>query len=253
MNSTLAKINPHERDAAISFDEGPHIYTINGDSSFTSVTTWNHSHFKEFDADLIIDKMMKSKKWPNSKYFGKTKEEIKAGWKKNALSASTAGTKLHYDIECFYNQCHNNNDSVEYGYFMNFYKQYSDLKPFRTEWMIWDEALKLAGSIDMVFEDLDGSLLIYDWKRCKEIKKFNNYDSAITPCIEHLPDSNFWHYSLQLNTYKAIIEKNYGRTVSGLYLVCLHPNKDNYRRIKVPDLSEEISDLFKMREQQLKG
>ena len=23
-----------------------------------------------------------------------------------------------------------------------------------------------------------------------------------TTCIEHLPDSNFWHYALQLNTYK---------------------------------------------------
>ena len=30
----LAEIHPHERDSHISFDEGPHIYTIDGDSSF---------------------------------------------------------------------------------------------------------------------------------------------------------------------------------------------------------------------------
>ena len=30
----LAKKNPHPRDKCISFDEGPHIYTINGDSDF---------------------------------------------------------------------------------------------------------------------------------------------------------------------------------------------------------------------------
>ena len=40
----LAKKFPHERDSHIHFDEGPHIYTIDGDSDFMSVTTWNHSH-----------------------------------------------------------------------------------------------------------------------------------------------------------------------------------------------------------------
>ena len=99
----LSKKYHHERDNHITFDEGPHIYTIDGDSSFTSVTTWNHSHFKPFDSDLIIDRMMASKKWPNSKYYGQTKEEIKNLWKANGVASSNAGTKMHYDIECFYN------------------------------------------------------------------------------------------------------------------------------------------------------
>ena len=99
----LSKLYPHERDSHITFDEGPHIYTIDGDSSFMSVTTWNHSHFQHFDADKIIDKMMNSPKWPNNKYFGKTAQQIKDIWEKNRVEASTAGTKMHYDIECFYN------------------------------------------------------------------------------------------------------------------------------------------------------
>lgn len=65
---SLKKKNPHPRDECISFDEGPHIYTINGDSDFISVTTWNHSQFQKFDADNVIEKMMSSKKWPESKY-----------------------------------------------------------------------------------------------------------------------------------------------------------------------------------------
>ena len=68
----LARKNPHPRDSRITFDEGPHIYTIDGDSGFTSVTTWNHSHFEEFDADKIITRMMSSRNWKNSKYFGKS-------------------------------------------------------------------------------------------------------------------------------------------------------------------------------------
>ena len=64
----LEKLNPHERDACISFEEGPHIYTINdndtindngainGNSDYMSVTTWNHSHFERFNANAIIKK-----------------------------------------------------------------------------------------------------------------------------------------------------------------------------------------------------
>jgi len=58
----LANKYPHERDSHIHFDEGPHIYTIDGDSDYMSVTTWNHSHFAHFDPDAIIEKMMKSPK-----------------------------------------------------------------------------------------------------------------------------------------------------------------------------------------------
>ena len=143
----LAKKFPHERDSHIHFDEGPHIYTIDGDSDFMSVTTWNHSHFGKFDADAIITKMMASRNWSNSKYFGQTKEEIKAGWSKNGKDASEAGTKMHYDIECHYNDMDVENDSTEYQYFNNFLAAYPDLKPYRTEWTIFHEELKLAGSI----------------------------------------------------------------------------------------------------------
>ena len=51
----LAERNPHIRDKDISFEEGPHIYTVLGDrGGYTSVTTWNHHHFAQFDADKII-------------------------------------------------------------------------------------------------------------------------------------------------------------------------------------------------------
>ena len=51
----LAKLNPHARDERIVFDEGPHIYYIDGSSTgYMSVTTFNHAHFEKFDADKII-------------------------------------------------------------------------------------------------------------------------------------------------------------------------------------------------------
>ena len=248
----LKEKNGHVRDEQINFKEIGHVYTINGDSNYTSVTTWNHSHFPKFNSDKIINNMMNSNNWENSPYFGMTKKQIKDLWNKNGKEAAEAGTKMHYDIECYYNDMdvEVDEDCVEWKYFEMFEDEIGNkLEPYRTEWMIWDSDLRLAGSIDMVYENNDGTLLIYDWKRCKEIKKVNKWDSAITECISHLPDTNFWHYSLQLNTYKWMIEKNYGKKVSDMYLVCLHPNNNNnsYLRYKVPDLQKEITDLMKLR------
>jgi hypothetical protein len=82
--------------------------------------------------------------------------------------------------------------------------------------------------------------------------KENAYGSkAVTACIRHLDDTNFWHYSLQLNTYKAIIEAKYGRQVVELCLVCLHPNNADYQLIPVPFMEKEIADLFEYRKQML--
>lgn len=248
----LANKNPHPRDKHIQFDEPTHTYTIDGDSDYTSVTTWNHSHFKEFNADLIIEKMINSKYWHKNKYYGKTAEEIKEEWEQNRDEAAIAGTKMHYDIECYYNGLEVSNDSIEYKYFQAFVADNVELVPYRTEWTVWDSELKIAGSIDMVYENLDGTLSIYDWKRSKGIvrnKQFEEY--ATISCISHIPDTNFWHYALQLNTYKAIIEKNYGKLVTTLRLVCLHPNQQTYQIIDIPDLTEEIQELFNLRIMQL--
>jgi hypothetical protein len=265
----LQEKNPHPRDEHVDFYDPTHTYTvrfIDGsgnpvvDEGFTSVTTWNHSHFGHFDADRIIEKMMRSPKWSQNKYYGMTPEQIKAQWDANRDEAAKAGTLMHYDIECFYNKVDVSNDSIEYKWFLDFEHDRTKeggfaphLKPFRTEMIVYDEELRLVGSVDMIFEAPDGTLQIYDWKRCREIKKTNPWQSSHVECINHLPDSNYWHYALQLNTYKAIIERKYGRVVTDLYLVCLHPENKNksYLRIKLPILNQEIGDLFEYRLKQI--
>ena len=121
--------------------------------------------------------------------------------------------------------------------------------------MVWDKDYKLAGSIDMIFINIKSQeLTIVDWKRSKEIRKTNGFGKCGNKdCIEHIPDSNFWHYSLQLGTYKHIIEKNYNKTVKEMYLVCLHPNNknNNYLKINVANLDDEINDLLQLRKQNL--
>jgi len=274
----LSVRNSHLRDANIQFFEEGHKYVIltEPDVKYTSVTTWNHSHFPKFEADNIINNMMNGKAWKEGhKYWGLTPEQIKCQWNNNRDAVAGAGTDLHYEIECFNNDkrfqfdytnkelyeiyMSDNNlthesKAIEWRYFINFVKDFPDLKPFRTEWTVYHDDVKISGSIDMIYENPDGTLSIYDWKRAKLITRINNFNKfAISPEICHLPDSNFWHYALQLNTYKAILEQKYGKVVKNLFLVRLHPDAEekNYELIELPDLSREIKDLFEERKKLL--
>jgi len=275
----LKKRNEHPRDKNLKFEAKWHNYTVVGDtySKYTSVTKLVKGQFPIFDADLVIKRMMSGKNWnEDNKYWGMTPPEIKKLWTSNGAKQSSAGTNLHFNIEQFMNQwlvdendlfCDSTHDdlldsykedvannesnisntSKEWNYFINFISDHLEMKPFRTEWMIYDEDLKLAGSIDMLYKNSDGTYDIYDWKRCKEITKVHNYNTTgSTPFTMSIPDTNFWHYSLQLNTYKAILLRKYGINIRNLYLVQFHIDnpKDNYEIFQCADLQEEVGNIF---------
>jgi len=234
--------NSHIRDKNITFQEKGHIYNINGDTKYTSVTTWVKNKFEKFDSDKIIDTMMNSSKWTNNKYYGMTKSEIKQLWNKNGKEASEKGTQMHKLFEDYYNEIKINEQSkttTEYKYFSEFLSDHNKLTPYRTEWMVYDEDNKISGSIDMVFMNDDNTLSIYDWKRCKSIEKTSSFNKfSIDPKYEDIPDSNYWHYSLQLNMYRKILEEKYNYTIRDMFLVGIHPELHNtYKKIIVPILN----------------
>lgn len=289
----LANLNHHPMDDRISFEEESHIYTIDGDTSFTSVTTFVHHHFPRFNPELAIAKLLspiksyRGKTSPNkNKYREKAiqniKEENPLLTAQEALDAlndntskeykeecgkiakewqqtSTSGTQTHADIEYFYNQLPIENISQEYAHFQEFNRdfmaKYPTYRPYRTEWTVFYKELKLAGSIDMIYENTeDGTLMIYDWKRVKEIK-YEAYENEIATntVLGDMPNSNFWHYSLQLNTYKAIIEAQYGKKVTKLVLVRLYPDAPTYELHECVDLQREVSILFDNRRNEISG
>lgn len=243
----LSKINSHPLDKEIVFQDVGHLYFIEGlKSKPISVTTLIHSFFSDFDADLIIHKMMASKNWTKSKYYGMTCEEIKKQWEDNRIESSSLGTSLHEKIEKFYNGELLPEEipmTREFFYFLQFWNDFSkknpEWKPYRTEWFVFDRELELAGSIDMTFSNSEGDIWIVDWKRSKEIKMTNTWDKAKPP-LDHLDDCNFNHYSLQLNIYKYILEKNYNKNIIKMDLVVLHPNSQNYQTYSVDNLDEDI-------------
>lgn len=255
----LAVVNAHPRDARISFEEESHTYTIDGTrEGWTSCTTFIHTFFEHFDADAVIAKMMRGKNWRESKYYGMTAEAIKAQWAATAEEASTAGTRMHLDIEHWYNADPIGNlaaddwvpqEGPEWDYFQAFERKWRiphGFVPYRTEWLVFKEDIKLAGSIDMVYKKPSGKFAIYDWKRAKDMKYENPWQTGKDP-LEHLPDTNYWHYSIQLNIYRTVLEELYGAEVDELALVVLHPNNASFQVIKVNRMEDEVEAMFEVR------
>lgn len=260
----LAEKNPHSRDKRIQFFDVGHIYDVDGNRDFMSCTTFVHQFYKAFDADAIIAKMMANPvKWKNSKYYGQTPEEIKALWTYKGDYASHHGTILHGCIEYFYNDC-----LADFPYDVPhlFYTQFKEFHnrivvekgytPYRTEWTVFDKEHEFAGSIDMLFQpdpqDPD-TLYIYDWKRSAKLnQKDNRFQNMLTP-LDHLPDTSYWHYCMQLNIYRHILETQYDKTIKGMYLVGMHPDMDGFQQEKVPLLEMETKNVFAARKAMLLG
>ena len=247
--------NAHPFDSRIKFQKDGHRYWIdNNDKYIISSTSFIKQFFKEFDSDSVIKNILNSydyKHNPEHKYYKMSAQEIKNLWDSNGKTARDMGTSLHEDIENYYNGIKVDNNSVEFKHFLNFVED-EKLKIYRTEWFIFSELHRITGSIDAIFENEDGTLSIYDWKRSKEIhmKSFND-EKGKSP-LDTVPDINYYHYSLQLNLYKSILERYYGKKIKDMFLIILHPDNSNYQKIKVLDMEKEINLILEYRLNQIK-
>jgi len=245
------------QDERISFEEDGHIYMLDGKRQLTPVSSVYSKYFKPFDSAKWAER--KSQTMPISA------EQLREQWKCNGMMASFAGTHMHKQIEDFLNGeeymaplCHFTFDgdfihedkiigiNDEIDYFKRFIKEV-DFTPFRTEWRVFDEELGMAGTIDLICSRNDGTFEFYDWKRSRslidengDVCKTNKFNVCGINGLGHIPDCSFWHYALQQNLYKHIVEKCYGLKVSAMHLVVLHTEYSNYRLIEVPTLDNEI-------------
>ena len=245
-------LNPHERDKRITFDAANHIYHIDGIQCNTSVTGVVAKFFPKFDIDGTIDRY--HKRWQQNnhpKYGGKTKDEIKTIWEQDGEIGGKLGTRLHEAIETFYKGGTPFIDEVEadYALFESFLKDHQHLKPYRIEWRIGTEPdIGIAGTIDMCFTE-DGlptdTVDLIDWKRLKKEVAMVGFrgQMGFTP-LSHIPDTNYFHYCIQLNLYKYILEKYYGLKVRNMAIVVMHRIHQRYIKCPIDDLQKEVADIF---------
>ena len=117
------------------------------------------------------------------------------------------------------------------------------LVPVRTELCMFHIGLGCAGQLDLLAKyHGTHSYVIFDWKRSKEIKTSNMFQNLLPP-LDHLQDTNFNTYSLQLNLYKYILETEYGIYIDELYVAIFHESNESPDIRKVDFMPLEIHSI----------
>ncbi len=240
-----------ERDASLVFEPLEHIYRY-GDRLLTPVSTFVAMFFKEFDSLSL-----------SSNKTNNIQEQVKLieSWESNGAMAREVGTQLHLAIEKYFknekmpdsyhftfsgryvNIDEKVSIATELKYFRNFIADNKSLVPFRTEWRICDLQYGIAGTIDFICRN-GSSFDIYDWKRSKKTSPDEKIYRYGRNGLSSVPDISYWHYALQQNLYRYILEKNYGLKVNKMHLVILHPEFSNYRIYEIPKMDSEINNMF---------
>lgn len=237
-------INSHPRDKRIEFYPEPHIYTIDKIPA-PSASTVISKFFPEFDSYGKASSLSR-----RNPLFGLPVEEIVKIWSSRGTEAARKGTFLHEQIEKYY-LGEQYEKIEEFGLFEKFVSDHKDIKPYRSEWRIFDEENHIAGTIDLVSKNGNG-FDIYDWKRSKNV--IDNDGKPITKDpwgkvgidkLDDIDDTSYNRYCLQQSLYRYILEKNYNLTISKMYLVILHPNNDRYHKVEVPYLQEKIEHILR--------
>lgn len=236
----------HPRDGRLEFDEPTHTYTVDGEV-YDSVTTVVEGLFKPFDADY----------WAARKTSTPAEAAaLKAEWEARGKEARDQGTLMHSRIEAYYlgetPPAEWLADST-FGLFAHFATEVR-LCPLRTEWRIYHEESRLAGTLDFLAIRPDRSLEIWDWKRSSKlvdasgnVAMYSRYgDKGLYP-VEHLDDTTYNHYALQVSIYRYILEKKYGLSIAACKLGVFHPDNRRYHVIELPYRESEAATIIKMR------
>jgi hypothetical protein len=225
----------------ITFYDEPHKYFLNK-RELISVTTLIHEYQEEFNEEY----------WSQYKadQFFVSQKEILRAWNFINKKGTMKGSAIHdYAENLFQNKEFEypkdlilkefGFDPVWVEYQMTkkhvdrFYNDvHGKLIPIRTEFVIYDKESLIAGMLDMLFYNIKAKeYQIWDWKSNKDFT-FELPSRHLLGDLYMLEDCDLEIYSLQLEFYKQIIERNTGIKLGKSYLVWFSHNNDNYKIIE---------------------
>ncbi len=251
----------YEQDQFIDFEPEGHIYTYRKQESgvwsqerLLPVSLLIAYFFEPFDAEAAARRQFER--------YGFPVEETLTKWDRNGKMACEVGTFVHEQTENFFRDGTFGTDCVfEYGgtkehisverekqQFLRFIEDYH-IKPYRQEWPVFDTELNIAGTIDMICKENDGEFTIYDWKRSGKV--VNTLGQPIVEAFGgrtgingiSLPDTPYYHYCMQQNLYRYMLETHYGIRVKAMNLVVLCPDYPTYYIAPVPKMDDVIGQI----------
>lgn len=269
MDNDIEKIRKiiYNKFAKYTFHEDSHTYTYidnNGEERTIGISTTQFIH--SFSEPFDEDKMSKIV----ARRDGLTQQQVLDQWAFNRELACEYGTLAHLYLECLwmnYPFLYDKNRIVEkFGYdpvtpkfeaikpaLKKFYDIFNErLEIIGAEVVIASEDYDIAGSIDLLaYSKKLKAIIIIDNKSNKEIKKEGYKGKTMKPPLNHLQDSNYWHYSMQGAIYKKIIEYETGIKVSDRkFLIWFDFETLDFHIIECANLDKEVELVLEERRKQ---
>ena len=120
------------------------------------------------------------------------------------------------------------------------------LIPIRSEFVVYDKPSLIAGMMDMLFYNVKAKeFQIWDWKTNKKFSMESN--KRLINSLYLLQESDLEIYSLQLEMYKQILERNTSIKLGDSYIVWFSKNNDNYKIIKTKDRKFQVNTIINER------
>ena len=247
MPSCSKAINP--KGVQIVFTESNHKYESVVDNKridYVSGTGFVSMFFPEFDPTGKITERCAQKE-------GLTVAELKAKWAAKGKESCRLGTRMHETCEdVFLGNAFRNTpeDDIERARFSNAIEIAKKIKErvdiIGVEKIVFDEQLQLAGTVDFLGRSKkDGSYIIIDHKSNKEIELENKWNKFALDPISCIPDTNFGHYTCQLNLYQYLLK--YGQYVpedAKFKMYLNHVTDQHAKLIEVPNAQDQIKDMM---------
>ena len=240
-------INP--KGVEIIYDEYFHRFysTIDGERiRYLSVSTFIYKFFPEFDPDGTIAKNYALKN-------DMTVEAVHALWDRKKERSRIMGSHIHENVEDMLNgrPIRNEPSDERELSLMNVTEQLVDslqkrLDIMGVESVVFDSDVALTGTIDLCGRSKkDGKLWIIDYKSSNRIDRVNKYNQFGFAPIQHLPNINYMHYSLQLNMYENLMKRaGYVDSDEPVGKALIHITENGRTTYVVDDLQKEINDMI---------
>ena len=240
----------------ITFEEDSHRYLIDGKySNSPSVTRLLHRFKKPFELDTIAACVARRQKVPT--------DVIKEEWRLNNLYSTTIGSMLHKYIEGTYINEHlefkppfgalgpeekakiRKNFPVLVKQFKAFYEASKHLKCLKSEIIVGDlDDTRICGTSDMLVQNKKtGKLEIIDFKTNKKMEAKGKHGNLLYP-FDDTSACELAEYTIQLNTYKYIVEKLTDLKIDGLKLVWFNINNPSHKVFELEHIQDKISQMF---------
>ena len=227
------------------FDEEKHRYTVNG-TELTSATRFVGSFFPEFDKESI------SKKYADKHRMAQA--EVLAKWKAINEESTRMGSLVHsycehkalqklsqFDLECLTDDDQSRCRAADMA-FEDLQKRFNVVD---AEKIVFDSFIGLAGTIDLLLEDVESNaIIIFDWKTNRRILKSNFFGKVANLPIDFLDDCNYNEYCLQLNVYRLILIRQGYFPGKNIRMALTHLMPDKYQPYRVPCMESVIEKML---------